>query len=157
MAQAKHGLKLVAVLEGFKGLISLFVGIGLYELAGQNLRQMAEETVRYVHLNPASHFSSIFITAASSIPDSKINLLAFAAVIYSLVRLVEAYGLWRGLVWIEWFALVSGSIYLPFEVYEVIFHTSTLGVSIFLVNVLVVWYMAYVLLSKKKEENHLLQ
>jgi uncharacterized membrane protein (DUF2068 family) len=152
MRQVTKGLKAVAALEAIKGLISLLVGFGLHALAGQNLRQLAEEVVTNAHLNPASHFPSIFITVASSIPDSKMSLLAIGALIYSLVRLVEAYGLWRGLVWIEWFALISGAIYLPFEIYEIIFHTSIVSFSIFLLNIMVVWYMAYILFSKRKEE-----
>tara|TARA_R110000868_G_scaffold35535_1_gene127271 strand:- start:261 stop:755 length:495 start_codon:yes stop_codon:yes gene_type:complete len=153
MTEVRTGLKAVATLEAFKGLMSLLVGFGLHALAGQNLRKLAEEIVTNAHLNPASHFPSIFITVASSIPDSKMSLLAIGALVYALVRLIEAYGLWHGLVWVEWFALVSGAIYLPFEIYEIIFHISLVGFSIFLINILVVWYMAYVLFSKKKAES----
>ena len=99
---------------------------------------------------PASHFPSIFISAASSVSDSKIIWLAIGALVYSIVRLIEAYGLWRNLVWTEWFALISGAIYLPFEMYEIVFHTSILGISIFLINVLVVRYMAHIILTNKK-------
>jgi uncharacterized membrane protein (DUF2068 family) len=31
------------------------------------------------------------------------------------VRLLEAFGLWRGLRWGEWLGAVSGALYLPFE------------------------------------------
>jgi len=152
MKSVKNGLRAVALLEAFKGVVSLLVGFGIHALAGHNLQQIAESIVSYAHLNPASHLPSVFINVVSDLSDGKMALIAIGAFIYSLVRFVEAFGLWKELVWIEWFALVSGAIYLPFEIYEIIFHTSILGVCVFLLNVLVVWYMAYILFLKKKEE-----
>jgi uncharacterized membrane protein (DUF2068 family) len=150
MKSVKNGLRAVALLEAFKGIISLLVGFGIHALAGHDLRQIAESIVSYTHLNPSSNLPSVFINAVSNLSDSNMTLIAIGAFIYSLVRLVEAYGLWRGLVWTEWFALVSGAIYLPFEIYEIVFHNSILGVCVFLINVLVVWYMAHILLINKK-------
>ncbi|MDE8603626.1 DUF2127 domain-containing protein [Marinomonas sp. RSW2] len=72
------------------------------------------------------------------------------ALAYSLIRFVEAYGLWKGFIWTEWFALVTGAIYLPFEVYEIVFHTHILSISVFVLNIAVVWYMTHVLRSKRK-------
>ncbi|WP_421851240.1 DUF2127 domain-containing protein [Marinomonas sp.] len=152
MTSSKNGLKAVAVIEALKGLMSLVVGLGIHVLAGQNLQKMAESIVNHAHLNPASHFPSIFIHAASSITDSNISLIAIGALAYSLIRFVEAYGLWKAFVWTEWFALVSGAIYLPFEIYEIIFHPHILTICVFLLNVIVVCYMASVLYSKRKKE-----
>ena len=150
MNTVTNGLKAIALLEASKGIISLMVGFGLHALAGENLQHLAESLISQAHLNPASHYPSIFITAASSLSDSKISLFATIAFAYSLIRLIEAYGLWRGLLWTEWFALLSGAIYIPFEIYEIIFHTSILSVVIFLINIVVVWYMAHILFTKKK-------
>jgi uncharacterized membrane protein (DUF2068 family) len=51
----------------------------------------------------------VFIDAAASFTDARVWLLATLAFAYGLVRLVEAYGLWRGRRWAEWFAAVSGA------------------------------------------------
>jgi uncharacterized membrane protein (DUF2068 family) len=150
MTPTKNGLKAIAVIEAFKGLLSLLVGFGLHALAGRNLQQVAESIVSHTHLNPASHFPSIFIHAASSISDRNMSLIVIGALAYSLIRFVEAYGLWKGFIWTEWFALVTGAIYLPFEVYEIVSHTHILSISVFVLNIVVVWYMAHVLRSKRK-------
>ncbi|MCE7576237.1 DUF2127 domain-containing protein [Aliivibrio fischeri] len=150
MKVVKKGLRAVAILEACKGIASLLVGFGLHVLAGHNMRQLAENIVSRLHLNPAGHLPSIFIHAASGLTDARMGLLAIGALVYSAIRLVEAYGLWQGLVWTEWFALVSGAIYLPFEVYEMIFHTNLLGIGVFFINVLIVAYMAYALYNERK-------
>ncbi|PQJ88946.1 DUF2127 domain-containing protein [Aliivibrio sifiae] len=155
MTTVRKGLRAVAILEATKGTVSLIVGLGLHALAGKNLRQLAESIVSRCHLNPASELPSVFIHAASSLTGTKITLLAIGALIYSVVRFVEAYGLWREQLWTEWFALISGAIYLPFEIYEMLFHTSILGVGVFLVNVFIVAYMAYSLFGARRNEGDL--
>ncbi|MGR6861760.1 DUF2127 domain-containing protein [Aliivibrio salmonicida] len=150
MTTIKKGLRAVAALEASKGIMSLLVAFGIHTLAGHNLRHLAELIVSRLHLNPASHLPSVFIDAASGLTDAKIMLFTIGAVVYSIIRLVEAYGLWRAQVWTEWFALVSGAIYIPFEVYEIIFRTSILGFAAFIINIIVVGYMTSVILDRKK-------
>ena len=150
MTTIKKGLRAVAVLEASKGIVSLLVAFGVHALAGHNLRHLAELIVSRLHLNPASHLSSVFINAASGLTDGKILFFTIGAVVYSIIRLVEAYGLWRAQVWTEWFALVSGAIYIPFELYEIIFRTSILSIGAFIINIVIVGYMACVIFDKKK-------
>jgi uncharacterized membrane protein (DUF2068 family) len=50
--------------------------------------------------------------------DSRLRALAALALLYATVRFVEAYGLWHVRAWAEWFAIISGSVYIPIEIYE---------------------------------------
>lgn len=151
MVSTKKGLKVIAALEGSKGICSILIAFGLHVLAGQNLQQVAESIVRYVNLDPTSHFPSVFITTASNISQGDINLVICLVLFYALIRLIEAYGLWKGLLWIEWFALISGAIYLPFEIYEIILNTNILSVGVFFINVCVVVYMFQIVRGNKGE------
>jgi len=112
-AQTKTGLKMVALLETTKGVLVLAAGFGLLSLLHQNAGQAAEELVRLFHLNPASHTPRIFIEAAAKLTDSRLWLLASAALGYSLVRFTEAAGLWLRKTWAEWFGALAGGIYIP--------------------------------------------
>ena len=153
MTSSKNGLKAIAIIEAFKGLLSLLVGFGLHALAGQNLEQVAENLVRHTHLNPASHFPHIFIHAASSVSSTNISLIIIGAFAYSVIRFIEAYGLWKGFIWTEWFALLTGAIYLPFEIYEMFYHPHIVSVGVFFLNLVVVGYMANLLQNKRKTRN----
>lgn len=51
--------------------------------------------------------------------------------------------MWKERAWAEWLALVSGAIYLPFEIYELARRPDWIRLVIFLVNLAVVVYMAY--------------
>ncbi|MGI1998969.1 DUF2127 domain-containing protein [Shewanella frigidimarina] len=149
MKHSDSGVRAVAVLEATKGLLALLVAIGLHVYAGQNLTALALELVTHLHLNPASHYPGIFISAVGSVSQSSLTLMAFGAAVYTSVRFIEAYGLWHNMRWTQWFALLSGAIYLPFELYEMIRHFSVLSVIVLLVNLVVVMYMYFVLFPRR--------
>ena len=64
---------------------------------------------------------------------------------------VEGYGLWKERVWAEWLAVVSGTIYLPIEVYEVCVKISFVSIFALIANIVVVGGIAYTLIQKRKE------
>ena len=106
--------------EAAKGALVLAAGFGLLSLLHRDLQALAERLVQHSHLNPAHHYPQIFIQAASRMNDARLVALAGLAFLYSTLRFVEAYGLWRMRPWAEWLAIVAGSAYLPVEVYEIV-------------------------------------
>src|SRR4051812_3816833 len=115
---AKGGVRVVAVFEAVKGALVLAAGFGMLAALHVGLGVAADELVEAFHLDPASRYPRIFIQAAESVGDGRLWLLAAGAIAYALVRFVEAYGLWRERRWAEWFAVASGGIYIPVELYE---------------------------------------
>jgi uncharacterized membrane protein (DUF2068 family) len=95
-------------------------------------------------MNPSHHYGRIFIEAADKLTDGKLWALAGGALAYSVVRFIEAYGLWNRRVWAEWFALLSGSLYVPWEIHEVIAHATGFRWAVLSSNLLIVAYMAWV-------------
>jgi uncharacterized membrane protein (DUF2068 family) len=149
---SRLGLRIVAVLEGAKGLIVLVAGMGLFKLVHHDVQAAAERLVRHIlHLNPASHYPRIFIEAAGRLDDVHLRLLAAAALVYSVVRFTEGYGLWRDRRWAEWFGVVAGGIYLPLEIYNLWEHVTWPRVTILAVNLVVVVFLVQVLLRSHDE------
>jgi uncharacterized membrane protein (DUF2068 family) len=151
MRNADNGLKVVAIFEAFKGIVSLAVGLGIHEIAGKNIQQIMESLLSHLHLNPGSRIPGVMLHEASLFSNSSLTIIAAGALAYSMVRLIEAYGLWKGYLWVEWFALISGVIYIPLELYEVVAHKSGLSVLVLSINVVVVWYM-YLLVREKPRD-----
>jgi uncharacterized membrane protein (DUF2068 family) len=71
------------------------------------------------------------------------------AITYAILRFVEAYGLWYAKTWAEWIALISGSLYVPFEIYKLIHRASLFHISVLVINLVIVSYMAYLLKTGK--------
>lgn len=135
--------------EALKGTLVFVAGFGLLSLVHRDVQAAAERLVQHLHLNPARHYPRVFIEAAGHINDTGLRSLAALACAYGIVRFIEAYGLWRKKVWAEWFAIISGSIYLPVEAYEIFEHATWMRATVFLVNAFIVGYLVYVRLLNR--------
>jgi len=142
------GVRVVAFFEALKGTLVLVAGFGLLSLVHRDLEDLAERLVRHSHLDPASHYPRVFVEAAAHTTDSRLRTLAAMAFAYSCVRFVEAYGLWKMRAWAEWFAIISGCIYLPVELYELIERATLIRAGVLVVNAAIVSYLLYVRLSR---------
>src|SRR5919107_5079568 len=142
------GVRAVAVFEALKGTLVLVAGFGLLSLVHRDLEDLAERLVRHSHLDPASHYPRVFVEAAANMNDARLRTLAALAFAYSVVRFVEAYGLWHMRAWAEWFAILSGCLYLPVELYELFERPTHLRGLVLFFNACIVAYLLYVRLSR---------
>jgi uncharacterized membrane protein (DUF2068 family) len=138
------GLHIVALFEAAKGAVVILAGLGLLTLIHRDVQAVAESIVRHLHLNPARHYPHIFLDAAAKVTDARLWAMALTSMLYAGIRFAEAYGLWRKQVWAEWFGIVSGSLYLPIEIYELTVSVTLVKLSIVLVNIIVVGLLAWV-------------
>ena len=137
-------LRTVAALELAKGMIVLLSACGVLLLVHrEDPWDIADGFLKLLHISPDHHFAQVFLNWADSLTETKVFAVAGVAVAYSVLRFVEAYGLWYARAWAEWIALVSGMLYLPFEIYKLIHRPSPFHISVFLINVAIVLYMAY--------------
>lgn len=141
----------MAAFEAAKGLLVMATGLGLLSLLHHDVQRAAESVVRHLHLNPARHYPRVFLEAAAELTDTRLWLLASGAFAYAVVRGVEAYGLWSARAWAEWFAILSGAVYLPIEIYELIHHATAPKAVVLLVNVGIVGYVCYIRLVRPPE------
>jgi uncharacterized membrane protein (DUF2068 family) len=149
--QLQHSaLRLVALFEAFKGFIVLAGAFGLVSLLHKDVGALAEKLIEHTHLNPASHYPRILLDAANNLHDSRLVALSLGALVYSLIRLTEAYGLFRDRSWAEALAAVSGAIYLPFEVAAAVKEATLMHVALIVANAAVVSLMVYALLRRRK-------
>lgn len=146
------GLHAVAIFELTKGILVLFVELGLLTLIHKDAAAVAENLVRVLHLNPERRVSHAIMDAAYRMTDAKLWALASGAAAYSTVRFVEAYGLWHCRVWAEWFALLSGMLYLPWELYEIIDRPTPIRFGILIGNLIIVVYMLVIRLQAARAE-----
>jgi uncharacterized membrane protein (DUF2068 family) len=140
----KTGLRAVAVFEIAKGVLVLAAASGLLTLLHNDTVDEIAHLVDRLHFHSEGHVSQILLRAASNITDAKLWAIAAAAVIYSIVRFVEGYGLWHQRIWAEWFAVLSGAMYLPWELYENLAHFSSTSLIVFVCNLAIVIYILYV-------------
>jgi len=138
-----RALRAVASVEFFKGLIVLLAGFGVLSLVHRDAWDVAESFLQWLKVDPDTRYAQVFLNLADQVTDTRLWAVALGAAAYSTLRFAEAYGLWRERAWAEWLAMISGAIYLPFEVYEFARRPDWIRFVILAVNLAVVLYMVY--------------
>jgi uncharacterized membrane protein (DUF2068 family) len=69
---------------------------------------------------------------------------------YSLLRFAEAYGLWRQRIWAEWLAFVSGALFVPLEIRELMRGITLVRSVMFVANLGIVLYMFFLLRAGRR-------
>jgi len=144
-----QALRGIATLELAKGLVVLLAAIAVLFLVHQDPWDVADGLLHLLHISPDGHFAQRFLDWADTLTDAKLWAVAGTALAYSTLRFFEGYGLWHAKAWAEWIALISGSLYLPYEIYKLIHRQSLLHISVLAINVVIVVYMAYLLKTGK--------
>lgn len=139
-------LRGIATFEMAKGLVVLLAAVGVVLLVQkEDPWDIADGLLRLLHISPDHRLAQLFLDWADSLTNARLYAIATAAAAYSFLRFLEAYGLWYARAWAEWIALISGALYLPFEIYNLAhrvtwFHGLVLGI-----NLAIVFYMIYLL------------
>lgn len=143
----RRGFHLIAAFEALKGFLVLAAGFGLLRYIHHDLQTLGEHLV--IHLHLPKRYSSIFLQLLSGLRDQDILLIAALSFAYSILRFVEAYGLWQQRNWAQWLAIISGAIYLPVEFYGLYHHINLLKSFVTFLNILLLVYLTKVKFGKK--------
>ena len=151
----RQAIRFVALIEFVKGIFVLLMGICALLLVRQDVWLIAESLLALLHINSDRHFALVFLDFADSVTDARLWAAARIAFVYSALRFIEGYGLWRERAWAEWIACISGALLLPFEVRELLRGVTLLRSGFFLGNLAIVLYMFHVLRVRYRERRNL--
>lgn len=150
--KAMHeGLRAVALLEAFKGVLALLAAGGLFYFIPRDFRHVAVELVGRLHLNAGKHYPNVFVRILEDASNTQLWTVATLVVAYAAVRFTEAYGLWHERAWGEWVAALSGGIYVPFELYELSRHVTWIRITALVLNLAIVGFMVFCLRSRSRD------
>ncbi len=153
------GLRGIAVLEAGKGMLALAFGIWVLTLVHKDMPTVAEHLAgvlrRFFHINPDRHFYHWLLNEVGGATPRGLGITFSLALGYVTIRFVEAAGLWLEKEWAEWFALISASLYMPWEIYELVRHPTWIKWGILGINLLIVLYLGWLLRDSYKRRQAL--
>ncbi|MGB8012296.1 MAG: DUF2127 domain-containing protein [Terriglobales bacterium] len=147
------GVRTVATVEFTKGMIVVLAGLGVFSMRHKDIWGVAESLLEFLHVNPHRHFVGVFIDLVYRISDVRLWKIVVVASVYVTLRFIEAYGLWYVRPWAEWMAIASGSIYIPFEIADLLRRPDGIRLLIIAVNVGIVLYMLMLRLEAVKKRH----
>lgn len=134
------GLRAVATFEAIKGIAVLLLMIVLLSVR-HRVEDIAWDLLFHLHIDPDRRLAQSFLNAADKLSEMRFLTILIAALSYVSVRFVESWGLWHRRVWAEWFALLSGMMYLPWEALKLAEKPNWVHISVLVINVFIVLYM----------------
>ncbi|MFZ0798073.1 MAG: DUF2127 domain-containing protein, partial [Terriglobales bacterium] len=147
------GVRTVATIEFTKGVVVVFAGLGVFSMRHKDIWGVAESFLEFFHVNPYRHYVGVFIDLVYRVSDLRLWKIAVLASVYAILRFIEAYGLWYIRPWAEWMAIASGSIYIPFELADLLHRPDWIRLLILAINVGIVLYMVMLRLEAAKKRH----
>lgn len=147
-------LRAVAVLEFFKGVFVVLMGICAIALVHKDAWLIAESLLSLLHISTDRRSAQIFLDFADSVTDARLWAAVRMAFAYAALRFAEAYGLWNARTWAEWVALVSGALLLPLEVRQLFRGITFFRCALLVGNLAIVCYMLYVIRENRRERRN---
>jgi uncharacterized membrane protein (DUF2068 family) len=143
LSARQRAQRLIALVEALKGIGALAASIGLLSLLHHDLRHVVAVLIGHFGLKPGDHYPEELLRYASILQDTSLRTLVALAGAYVSLRLIEAYGLWKGRAWGEWLGALSGAVYVPFELRHLLHRPGVFSAAVVLANVAIVAFLAW--------------
>ena len=141
-ARSHHtGLAAIAVFKLVKGLLLLAVGLGLLKLVHADIATLFSLLIEALHLNADSRIIHALVLKVDALQPHTVLLAGLVSLGYAAMLLLEGVGLWLEFSWAAYLTVVTTSLLLPFELYEVFEQVSMLRVGVLLLNLAIVLYL----------------
>jgi uncharacterized membrane protein (DUF2068 family) len=135
------GLAVIAVFKVVKGVLLLLVGLGLLKLVHAEIATLFSLLIEALHLNADSRLIHALVLKIDALQPNSVLLGGLVSLGYAGMLLVEGIGLWLEFTWAAYLTVVSTSLLLPFELYEVIEQVSILRIGVLLLNLVIGAYL----------------
>ncbi len=135
------GLAVIAVFKLVKGMLLLLVGLGLLKLMHADIATLFSRLIEALHLNADSRIIHALVLKVDALQPHSVLVAGLVSLGYAGMLLLEGIGLWLERSWAAYLTVISTSLLLPFELYEVIDRVSMLRIGALLLNLVIVLYL----------------
>src|SRR5438445_12408963 len=141
--QHHSGMVLIAGFKVLKGLLLLIVGLGLLKLVHTDIATLFARLLEALHLNADSRILHRLVLKVDALQPHSVLMMSLVSLAYATLLLTEGVGLWFEFSWAAYLTVISTSLLLPFELYEVIDRITGLRIGLLLLNLVIALYRVY--------------
>lgn len=135
------GLAFIAGFKFVKGLLLLLVGLGLLKLVHAEIATLFSLLIEALHLRPDSRILHALVLNVDALQPHSVFVMGAISLSYAGLSLIEGVGLWLEVSWAAYLTVISTSLLLPFELYEVLQQVSAFRIGVLLLNLVIVVYL----------------
>lgn len=145
----RKALRAIAVFEAAKGLGALAISLGILTLVHADLRAVVVNLIGAIGLDPDARYPAMLLHYVDVFNEANKVPLVLVVAAYVTVRLSEAWGLWFQRPWGEWLGALSGALYVPLEVRQLLHKQNWASALVLSFNVAVVAYLGWLLWRRR--------
>ncbi len=133
----------IGLFKLFKCVMLLIVATVTLHLAHGNLLEILSHWAYLLRVDPDNRFVHHIVSKLFATDPKKLDYLALGTLIYAAIFGTEGVGLILRKRWAEYFTIVSTSLLIPLEVYELVHRPNGVKAAVLAINLAVVAYLVY--------------
>lgn len=142
-AHHSRGLLLIGLFKLAKAAFFVAVGFGALHLIHADVGDVVLKLTRLFHLDPDGHIVDVLQDKADLLSGHRLRQLSLFTFGYAALSLIEGTGLMLEKTWAEYLTLILTICALPWDVTELIRHTTWMRAGVVLINLLVLAYLLW--------------
>ncbi len=143
-----HGPRTLAAIAAFKfakTALLIVLAILLFRLSRPEAGAEFAEWLGALPIATGHQFVSRAIHGMLGLEPHTIGLFGVVALIYAVLYAIEGYGLWENARWAKYLTVISTSLFIPFELWEIFKHVAPMKIVTLIINLLIVAYLIHLL------------
>lgn len=141
-AEGMAVLRTIAFVKGFEALALLSAGLAALQLVDPKVVEWLNLWASSLPAATEQRLAQQALAWLGDFQPRQIRQLGLGAFALAALYTLEGIGLWLGKRWAEWLAVVATGLFIPLEISELLHKPSTAKAATFVLNVLVVGYLA---------------
>jgi uncharacterized membrane protein (DUF2068 family) len=150
--KSPRGLRMIAAVKLFKGVMLLGIGLGLFGLVNRDVAELAQKLTDRLNIDPENHYVRLFMENVVNIQPDTLRHFGLWSLFYSVILLTEGTGLWLNLRWAKYMVIVSTGAFVPEEIYWCAHKFGWFKLGVLVLNIAILIYIIHLVLQREKAE-----
>jgi uncharacterized membrane protein (DUF2068 family) len=133
----------IGVWKLLETLFFIVLGVAAAKLIHEDLVDVVARFLADLRLDPEGRFASLLLDRVALIDPHRLRQISIAIFAGAALHAIEGIGLVLRKVWAEYVTLIITASFLPWEIFEILRHTTWVRVVLLLVNIVVVAYLIF--------------
>jgi len=134
-------LVLIGIFKLLKALLLIVVGIGAIHFLHRDVAATVTHWIEVLRVDPDNRYLHGTLVKIFRVTPKQLKELSVGTFFYAAMFATEGVGLLMRKHWAEYFTIVTTSLFIPLEIYELARHVTVTRVVVGIVNVVIVWYL----------------
>lgn len=134
-------LILIGIFKLLKALLLIAVGFGAVKFLHRDLAGTVMHWTEVLRVDPENRVVHGLLVRVFRVTPKQLKELSVGTFFYAGLFTIEGVGLLLRKRWAEYFTIVTTSLFIPLEIFELARHFTMTKVVVTVVNVLIVWYL----------------